>query len=103
MELQRTTIAGYNGNWKFVFLDACNTGTSTWASAFNITDNSSNRAYIGWSDTIDDENATQYARKLFPALGDSRIYNEAIWARNELSNLVLPLYFCGDRYYVGNV
>ena len=49
------------------------------------------------------ENATQYARKLFPALGDSRIYNEAIWARNELSNLVLPLYFCGDRYYVGNV
>lgn len=101
--LQRTTIASYGGNWKFVFLDACNTGTTTWASAFNITNNTPNRAYMGWSDTIIDKNATAFAQVFFQLLGSTPIYNEAKWARNELSNLTLPFYFCGDRDYVGKV
>ncbi|MGI6361373.1 MAG: PepSY domain-containing protein [Bacillota bacterium] len=40
------------GNWKFVVLDACSTAkNATWSNAFKIYTTSTNKAFVGWSDT----------------------------------------------------
>lgn len=47
--LRRTNVSG---NWRFVFLDGCETAVDTgWAEQFNIYGRSG-RAYLGWFDTV---------------------------------------------------
>jgi hypothetical protein len=96
--LSRSTIASYGGNWDFVFLLACSTGTNTWANSFNIYSSSSNKAYIGFTGSIVSSDAGRYARNFWPQVGNSRLYNGAVYAQNQV---YLPLYFCGDKYYWG--
>lgn len=96
--LSKSTVAGYGGNWDFVFLHCCSAGTATWASAFNINNNSTNKAFMGFSDIIYGTDSARYARVFWPQVGNSRLYNGAIYAQNQV---YLPLYFTGDRYYWG--
>ncbi len=102
--LNRTTIDGYNGNWKFVFLSACETGTPAWASAFNITSNSQDRFFMGFYNTVKVTNMRQYNREFWPQVNGSRyLYTAAVNTRNSLSTLDLPLYCLGDKTYNGKV
>ncbi|MGI6361338.1 MAG: hypothetical protein ACOX05_03405 [Bacillota bacterium] len=99
--LQRTTIDGYNGSWRFVFLNCCSAGTTAWANAFNITNNSSNRVFMGWTRITYASNNAQFARIFFAGVDGSRLYNCAVWAKNQLPTLDLPLKFIGDQNYWG--
>lgn len=40
------------GTYKFVFLDACSTASTQWKNAFGISSSSTNKAFLGWTDTV---------------------------------------------------
>lgn len=50
-----------HGNWRFVFLDACYSAAGTgWSNQFNIYSYSQSRAFLGWSDTVEGGNSTDF-------------------------------------------
>ena len=56
-----------HGNWRFVFLDACYSAAGTgWSNQFNIYSYSQSRAFLGWSDTVEGGNSTDFSSAFFP-------------------------------------
>lgn len=98
--LYRTSVSG---NWHFVFLDACYTGTdSTWASSFNISSSYASRAYLGWSGTVLTGNSYKFAVQFWPLVGTMSIRNAAVAAAAEVEGSgTTPIRFYGDTSYYG--
>lgn len=92
-----------SGNWHFVFLDACYTGSdSTWANTFNISSSYANRAYLGWSGTVLTGNSYKFAVEFWPLVGTMSIRNAAVAAAAEVEGSgTTPIRFYGDTSYYG--
>jgi hypothetical protein len=101
--IKRTDIDANTGNWKFVFLDSCSTGTAAWTHAFNITNSSSKRVFLSWSNTIYSNYADAFNNQFLYLAGryDRSLHKAAVDARADLGGTVsqLPIYFCGDQTY----
>lgn len=92
-----------SGNWHFVFLDACYTGSdSTWATSFNISSSYASRAYLGWSGTVLTGNSYKFAVEFWPLVGTMSIRNAAVAAAAEVEGSgTTPIRFYGDTSYYG--
>lgn len=97
-------LANYNQNLNFVFLSCCLVGIDSVANAFNIYSSSQNKAFMGFTDTIKFGGVSKFNRVFWDGVGDSRLYNCAIYAKNSVvgTGYDIPLNFVGDRYYWGN-
>lgn len=96
-------LRSYNLNCNFVFLSCCNLGTASCASVFNIYSSSDNKVYMGFSDSIKIIADSNFNEIFWEKVGSNSLYNCAISAKNQLSNLYIPLYFTGDKTYKGGV
>lgn len=97
------TTSDVSGNWHFVFLDGCSTAVSnSWASAFNI-DGYSNRAFLGWSNTVTLSNTHKFNQAFWPMLdGNITVRQAAVDAAAEVEGAgTTPIRFYGDRTYTG--
>lgn len=107
--LNRTTIDGYNCNPKFVFLSCCEAGTASWAKAFNITNSSKGKGFVGFMNKIDTKVDTEFNEHFWsqiavtqPATGQyGTIYNATIYAKNATGADIAQGYFSGDKTYNG--
>lgn len=96
-----------SGNWHFVFLDACYTGTdSTWADAFNITSSHGNRGFLGWSGSVLTGNSYKFGNEFWPLVGTMTLRNAALAAADEVPNNddgtpSTPIRYYGDWSYNG--
>lgn len=100
------TTDDVEGNWKFVFLDACSTANGkAWAKAFNIY-GKSNRAFLGWSADVDQDPAYEFCTYFWPEVEDQNhsdtIRDAAVWAASQVSGST-PIKFYGDTSYDGRV
>ena len=97
------------GNWKFVFLDACYSAAGTgWSSRFNITDSSTDRAFLGWYDTVYGNYSVEFTDYFFPEVingaHSNKIRDAAVWAASQVEGAgTTPIRFYGDRTYNGVV
>lgn len=98
-----------NGNWRFVFLDACYSAAGTaWSDRFHITNSSINRAFLGWSNTVNGYDSTAFTNIFFPEVTNkyhaSNIRDAAVWAASQIPGAgTTPIRFYGDRTYDGRV
>ena len=98
-----------HGNWRFVFLDACYSAAGTgWSNQFNIYSYSQSRAFLGWSDTVEGGNSTDFSSAFFPELiagnHSNNIRDAAVWAADQVPGYhTAPIKFIGDRTYRGFV
>lgn len=99
--LRRSDVSG---NWRFVFLDGCETAVDTgWAKQFNIY-GYSGRAYLGWSDTVLLVNTHQFQEYFWPRVGTKAIQALAVDAANSVPGSgTTPIRFWGDASYNGRV
>lgn len=93
-----------SGNWRFVFLDGCETAIDTgWAEQFNIY-GQSGRAYLGWFDTVELANTHQFQEYFWPRVGNKAIQALALDAANSVPGQgTTPIRFWGDTSYTGVV
>ena len=98
-----------HGNWRFVFLDACYSAAGTgWSNQFNIYSYSQSRAFLGWSDTVEGGNSTDFSSAFFPEViagnHSNNIRDAAVWAADQVpGHHTAPIKFIGDRTYRGFV
>ena len=98
-----------HGNWRFVFLDACYSAAGTgWSNQFNIYNYSQSRAFLGWSDTVEGGNSTDFSSAFFPEViagnHSNNIRDAAVWAADQVPGYhTAPIKFIGDRTYRGFV
>lgn len=98
-----------HGNWRFVFLDACYSAAGTgWSNQFNIYSYSQSRAFLGWSDTVEGGNSTDFSSAFFPEViagnHSNNIRDAAVWAADQVPGYhTAPIKFIGDRTYRGFV
>jgi len=90
------------GIWSFVVLDACNTGTNTWANSFGIYDyNNYGRSFIGWSESVTPVKANTfswYFRSAMASNTSSSVYANVYTAiANIPGNDVYYVTYIGDR------
>ena len=99
--LRRTNVSG---NWRFVFLDGCETAVDTgWAEPFNIYGRSG-RAYLGWFDTVQLVYTHQFQDYFWPRVGNKAIQALALDAANSVPGQgTTPIRFWGDTSYTGVV
>lgn len=99
--LRRTNVSG---NWRFVFLDGCETAVDTgWAEQFNIYGRSG-RAYLGWFDTVQLVYTHQFQDYFWPRVGNKAIQALALDAANSVPGQgTTPIRFWGDTSYTGVV
>ncbi len=109
-----TTILGFkrngwirttdvDGNWHFVFLDACQTAVDTgWADAFNI-NGYVNRAYLGWNGNIRWDNGYLFAEEFWPLINGTNTVRQAAVDAAALvpGSGTTPIKFYGDTSYTG--
>lgn len=91
------------GNWHFVFLDACKTALDTgWADAFKIR-GYSNRAFLGWSASVNYDNMYLFAQEFWPLInGRNTVRQAAVDAAAEVPGSgTTPIRFYGDTTYTG--
>lgn len=101
--LKRETIEGYNPNCNFVMLACCSAGTPEWANTFNIYYNSTNKAFIGFYNTIWTSIDQRFNNIFWQEVGKSRLYNCALYAKACITDYNTPLYFLGDVDYWGGI
>lgn len=91
-----------SGNWRFVFLDGCETAVDTgWATQFNIY-GKKGRAYLGWFDTVELVNTHKFQKYFWPRVGTKEIQALALDAANAVSGAgTTPIRFWGDSSYTG--
>lgn len=96
-----------SGNWHFVFLDACKTAANTtWANAFKINSNYSKRAFLGWSNLINQVNSHEFSGYFWNEVAarkyTSNVRDAAVWAADKVPGSgTTPIRFYGDRSYNG--
>ncbi|MBQ3913711.1 MAG: hypothetical protein II694_12120, partial [Lachnospiraceae bacterium] len=89
------------GTHKFVFLDACNTASTNWSTAFGITSGSIGKAFIGWAQSVPAGNTLDFCTYFWPLLnGYNSVWVAAIQAC-ALEGSGLSLWFIGDQTYNG--
>lgn len=92
--------------WKFVFLDACETmANETWANAFNISNSSSERIFLGWYDTVEVSVSYKFVKELNNQVGKSlgKNFYEILWDAIRATEQYNPISFRGDKYWLGRV
>lgn len=105
-EIHRSDISG---NWRFVFLDACYSANGTgWASCFNISNSSKNRAFLGWYKEVNGKYSTQFTSFFFPEVinrdHSDNIRDAAVWAAYKVKGEgTTPIRFYGDKTYNGRI
>lgn len=96
-----------SGNWHFVFLDACSTASNTtWANAFKINSNYSKRAFLGWSNLINQVDSHEFSGYFWNEVAarkyTSNVRDAAVWAADKVPGSgTTPIRFYGDRSYNG--
>ena len=96
-------IEDISGNWHFVYLDGCYTGSADdWADAFHI-DGYSNRAYLGWRGDVLMANTYRFNEIFFPMLnGAIAVRQAAVDAAAQVpGDGTTPIRFYGDTTYDG--
>lgn len=90
-------------NYKFVFLDACYTAANTtWSSAFSIYSTSTNKAFLGWSDSVGDYDALVFCNYFWNyVLYAGSVNLAAAQAVYSSYPFYCPIYFIGDYNYDG--
>ncbi|HKL98843.1 MAG TPA: hypothetical protein VJZ06_02905 [Mobilitalea sp.] len=89
-----------SGTYKFVFLDACNTASSQWKTAFNISSSSSNKAFLGWTSTVTTTASYDFCVDFWSYISSTYTIYEAAQdaADNDADK---PIQFTGDSDYDG--
>lgn len=89
-----------DGTYKFVFLDACNTASTQWKNAFNISNSSTNKAFLGWTDTVTTTASYNFCVDFWSYISSSYTVYEA--AQDAADNGTgRPIEFTGDTDYNG--
>lgn len=88
------------GTYKFVFLDACKTASTQWKNAFGISSSSSNKAFLGWTDTVGTTASYNFCVDFWSYISSTYTVYEAAQdaADNDASK---PIQFTGDTDYNG--
>lgn len=92
--------------WKFVFLDACETmANETWANAFNISNSSSKRIFLGWYDTVKVTVSHDFVKELNNQVGRNlgKNFYGILWDAIRATSHYNPISFRGDKYWSGRV
>lgn len=92
-----------SGNYKFIYLDACNTGkNSDWANAFGIYDGTtSNKAFLGWYESVGQKLSYDFSVQLWKKLDKNiSVRNAALKAADAVPEYC-PIRFRGNRNYNG--
>lgn len=90
------------GNWHFVFLDACHTGRSIWAEAFNISSSHPKTAYLGWDGKVQASNTNSFCIKFWMHRVLMNVRDAAVKAAGEVPGVgTTPIKFFGDTSYNG--
>lgn len=92
-----------SGSYKFVFLDACNTGSEkTWSNAFGITDGtSSNKAFLGWYQSVGANMAYDYCVSFWNSVSSNKAVRQVALEVAESQAGEQPIRFWGNRSYNG--
>lgn len=93
----------YLGNWHFVFLDSCLSAANTnFSNAFHIYSGSTNKAFLGWYNTVNSLPAYYWTLYFKNYIGTDSIKQLAIDAANSVTgNGTTPIRFYGDPYWYG--
>lgn len=88
------------GTYKFVFLDACSTASTQWKNAFGISSSSTNKAFLGWTDTVGTTASYNFCVDFWSYISSTYTVYEAAQdaADNDASK---PIQFTGDTDYNG--
>lgn len=89
-----------SGTYKFVFLDACSTASTQWKNAFGISSSSTNKAFLGWTDTVGTTASYNFCVDFWSYISSTYTVYEAAQdaADNDASK---PIQFTGDTDYNG--
>ena len=73
-----------------------------------MTSYSQSRAFLGWSDTVEGGNSTDFSSAFFPEViagnHSNNIRDAAVWAADQVPGYhTAPIKFIGDRTYRGFV
>lgn len=89
------------GNWDFVFIDACSSrANDTLANGFKIYNSSSNKAYLGWNQSVGWLEAARFTRNFAQKLGTKPIQRLAKETAENMPEYA-PIRFTGDRNWYG--
>lgn len=89
-----------SGTYKFVFLDACNTASVQWKYAFGISDYSTNKAFLGWTDTVTETASYDFCVDFWSYISSTYTVYEAAQDAAD-SDADKPIQFTGDTAYNG--
>ena len=89
-----------SGTYKFVFLDACSTASIEWKSAFGISNSSTNKAFLGWEDRVNEIAAYNFCLNLWSYISPSYTVYEAAMDANDYGENTW-IQFTGDMSYDG--
>ena len=102
-EARKIYPSDLSGNWHFVFLDGCETGASNnFASALHIY-GYSNRAFLGWYNTVATSASKAFVQNYWPILASSttKTVRQAALDTAALIASSTPIRFYGDTSYNG--
>lgn len=86
--------------YKFVFLDACNTASSNWKTAFNISNSSTNKAFLGWTSTVAGYACYDFCIDFWSYVSSTYTIYEAAADAADV-DFDKPIQFTGDTSYNG--
>ncbi len=88
------------GTYKFVFLDACETASTQWKNAFGISSSSTNKAFLGWTETVTTTASYNFCVDFWSYISSTyTVYEAAQDAADNDANK--PIQFTGDTDYNG--
>ena len=90
-----------SGTYKFVFLDACNTAVNDkWVNKFNISDSSNNKAFLGWTASVAENNCLGFCNDFWGYISSTNtVYEAMLDAADNGSGR--PIRFVGDTDWNG--
>lgn len=88
------------GTYKFVFLDACETASTQWKNAFGISSSSSDKAFLGWTDTVGATASYNFCVDFWSYISSNYTVYEAAQDAAD-SDASKPIQFTGDTDYNG--
>jgi hypothetical protein len=86
--------------YRFVFLDACNTASSDWKTAFNISNSSTNKAFLGWTSTVTTSDSFNFCLDFWAYVFSTYTIYEAASDAADV-DIDKPIQFTGDTSYNG--
>lgn len=99
-EATRVYPSDISGNWHLVFLDSCSVmANDDFADAFN-TLNQSNRATLGWYDTVKHIASAEWWEHFFSVAGTTNLRSACLSAADQCSEST-PIRIYGDKTWYG--